>query len=149
MTINNKSSILQELSHAKIAHMRWIKHADHLISGLPVDKNFIPLEATSCGFGKWLYSTGSKLRTDEKFKYLIEQIEFHHDNLHETYMSIYKIYFVMPENRSLIHKIITFNNKEPSKDEKELAKKYYLILEKSSNDLLNLLDKFDLIVREN
>jgi hypothetical protein len=147
MTMNEKSNILQALSNAKIAHMRWVKRTDHLISGLPVDKEFIPLEATECGFGKWLYTIGSDLRSDETFKYLIEQIEFHHDNLHSTYMSIYKIYFLVPENRSLLHKIMTFNSHDISKSEKELAQKYYTILQKSSNDLLDLLDKFDIEVR--
>jgi len=149
MTMNEKSANLQELSYAKIAHMRWVKRADHLISDLPVDKNFIPLEATSCGFGKWLYSRGSILRIDERFKYLIEQIEFHHDNLHDTYKSIYKIYFILPENRSFLHKMMTLNSQELSKDEKELAKKHYEILQKSSDNLLLLLDKFDLELRGN
>ena len=147
MTVNEKSAILQELSNAKIAHMRWVKRADHLVSDLPIDKEFIPLEAISCGFGKWLYTTGSDLRANEDFKYLIEQIEFHHDNLHDTYMSIYKIYFVVPEHRSLLHKVMTFNSHDVSKKEKEFAKKHYSILEKSSTNLLALLDKFDILVR--
>ena len=37
----NRSEILQETTKAKIAHKRWVKRADHLISGLPVDKDFI------------------------------------------------------------------------------------------------------------
>jgi len=139
-----KSHILQELSKAKVAHMRWVKRADHLISDLPVDKEFIPLEATTCGFGQWLYKgSGSELRSLEKFKYIIEQIEFHHDNLHELYSNIYKIYFVMPEKRSLLHKIVTFNSKTISAKEKGEAKKYFTLLKKSSEDLIELLDKFD------
>jgi len=143
-----KSSILQEVSQAKIAHMRWVKRADHLISDLPVDKEFIPLEATTCGFGKWLYAEmGSQLRVMETFKYIMEQLEFHHDNLHESYSKIYKIYFVMPEKRSLLHKLVTFNSKTVSNKEKEEAKKYFDILKKSSDDLIALLDKFENEVR--
>jgi hypothetical protein len=147
MTINDKSSLLQELSHAKIAHMRWVKRADHLISGLPVDKESIPIESTSCAFGKWLYNMSASVRINESFKYLIEQIEFHHDNLHDNYISIYKIYFVMPKNRSFLYKIMTFNSHEVSEEEKILAKNYYKMLKKSSDELLALLDKFDLTVR--
>lgn len=144
-----KASILQEVSQAKIAHMRWVKRADHLISDLPVDKEFIPLEAVNCGFGKWLYAeTGSKLRVMEAFKYMIEQIEFHHDNLHDAYSKIYKIYFVMPEKRSLLHKLVTFNSKTVSDKEKVEAKKYFELLKKSSDDLIALLDKFENEVKE-
>jgi len=103
-----KAQVLQELSKAKIAHMRWVKRADHLISDLPVDKEFIPLEATSCGFGKWLYTgTGLELRSVDKFKYIIEQIEFHHDNLHDLYRAPLKI-----PSTNLITSTsqITFNN---------------------------------------
>jgi len=139
-----KAQVLQELSKAKIAHMRWVKRADHLISDLPVDKEFIPLEATSCGFGKWLYTgTGSELRSVDKFKYIIEQIEFHHDNLHDLYSNIYKIYFVMPEKRSLLHKIVTFNSKAITSKEKDEAKKYFNLLKKSSEDLIALLENLN------
>ena len=144
-----KSVVLQELSKAKIAHMRWVKRADHLISDLPIDKEFIPLEATTCGFGRWLYGdVGNKLRITDRFQHLIEQIEFHHDNLHDTYSKIYNIYFVMPEKRSLLHKIVTFNSKKVSAKEKEEAKKYFKQLKKSSEDLIALLDRFEREVRE-
>jgi hypothetical protein len=145
----SKSTILQELSSAKIAHMRWVKRADHLISGLPVDKEFIPLESTTCGFGKWLYGeVGQKLRLEEEFKSIIEQIEFHHDNLHDVYGEIYKIFFVMPEQRSLLHKIITFNSKKVSEKEKMRAKEYFHSLQKSSTDLIGLLEKLESMVKD-
>ena len=148
MTSHERSVILQELSDAKVAHMRWVKRADHLISDLPVDKEFIPLEATACGFAQWLYNAGSTLRTKENLKDLIEQIEFHHDNLHDTYRSIYKIYFIVPEHRSLLHKIMTFNSHDVSNAEKELAKEHYAMLKKSSEYLLALIDKFDIQIRK-
>jgi len=144
----SKATILQELSNAKIAHMRWVKRADHLISGLPVDKEFIPLESTTCGFGKWLYGTvGQKLRLEDEFKSIIEQIEFHHDNLHDVYGEIYKVFFVMPEQRSLLHKIITFNSKKVSEKEKSKAKEYFHSLQKSSTELIALLEKLELLVK--
>jgi len=138
-----RANILQEISKAKIAHKRWVKRADHLISGLPVDKEFIPLEATSCGFGKWLYSQGTELRSINATKYLIEEIEHHHDDLHDTYSEIYKLYYMIPENRSFLSKLLTFNSKKISEKEKELAKKYFQQLKGSSEELLNLLDKLD------
>lgn len=145
----SKSTILQELSSAKIAHMRWVKRADHLISGLPVDKEFIPLEPTVCGFGRWLYGdVGQRLRLDDDFKSIIEQIEFHHDNLHDVYGEIYKVFFVMPEKRSLLHKIMTFNSKKVSEKEKIKAKEYFHSLQTSSNDLLGLLERLEREVKK-
>ena len=139
-----RAAILQETTKAKIAHKRWVKRADHLISGLPVEKEFIPLEATSCGFGRWLYSQGTQLRIIEATRYLIEEIESHHDDLHDTYSEIYKIYFTIPENKSFLSKVFTFNSKKVSTKGKQQAQIYFEQLKKSSDELLNLLDKLDL-----
>ena len=138
-----RSDILQETNRAKIAHKRWVKRADHLISGLPVDKEFIPLDPTSCGFGKWLYTQGSQLRTIIETKYIVEEIEHHHDNLHDSYGEIYKIFFIVPENRTILRKMFTFNSKKVSDKEKELAKQYFRQLSQSSEELLNLIDKLE------
>jgi len=138
-----RTNLLQELAKAKIAHKRWVKRADHLISGLPVDKEFIPLEATSCGFGRWLYSQGTQLRTIDATKYIIEEIEHHHDDLHDTYGEIYKLYYMVPENRSFLTKILTFNSKKITEKEKVVAKKYFLQLKDSSEELINLLNKLE------
>ena len=139
----NKATILQEITKAKIAHKRWMKRADHLISGLPVDKEFIPLEATTCGFGRWLYGQGTTLRTIEATKYIIEEIEHHHDDVHDAYAKIYNIYFIIPENKSFLSKVFTFNSKKVSKNDIETAKKYFTQLQNSSDELLALLDRLE------
>jgi len=139
----NKAAILQEVTKAKIAHKRWVKRADHLISGLPVDKEFIPLEATTCGFGRWLYGQGTVLRTIEATRYIIEEIEHHHDDVHDAYAQIYNLYFIIPEKKSFLSKVLTFNSKKVSKSDIEIAKKYFKQLQSSSNELLSLLDKLE------
>ena len=138
-----RADILQEITKAKIAHKRWVKRADHLISGLPVDKEFIPLEATSCGFGRWLYTQGTELRTIEATRYIMDEIEHHHDDLHDSYGEIYKIYFIMPENKSFLSKVFTFNSKKVTDKDKEKAKIYFRQLKESSGELLALLDKLE------
>ena len=142
------ASILQETNSAKIAHKRWVKRADHLISGLPVEKEFIPLEPTSCAFGQWFYSQGSQLRNLSSLAEVLGQIEKYHDELHDIYGRIYKIYFMMPQNRSLLHKILTFNSKDVTKDEQKEAESYYTLLEESSETLLFLVAQFETKVRE-
>lgn len=139
-----RAAILQELTQAKIVHKRWAKRADHLISGLPVDKDFIPLKSTSCGFGTWFYSRGTKLRTFEATRYIMDEIEYHHNDLHDTYNKIYNLYFVIPENRSFLTKVLTFNSKKISSSEIEEAKIYFRQLTRSSEELLNLLDRLEL-----
>lgn len=135
-----KTSILQQLTAAKKAHLRWVKRADHLISGLPVDKEFIPLESTTCDFGIWFYEEGAKLRLVPTIDNLINRIEYHHNELHDAYMDIYKIFFIVPHQRSLLHKILTFNSKELSTAEKESAKAHFKYLRRSSEELLAVLD---------
>ncbi|HFU77872.1 MAG TPA: hypothetical protein ENK98_04500 [Epsilonproteobacteria bacterium] len=135
-----QTSILQHIADAKKAHLRWVKRADHLISGLPVDKEFIPLEATSCGFGLWVYSEGAKLRLVPSIDNLMNRIEHHHNDLHDAYMDIYKIFFIMPQQRSILHKILTFNSKIVSSSEKEKARAHFKYLKRSSEELLAVLD---------
>ena len=142
------SSILHQTGNAKVAHERWVRRADHLISGLPVEKQFIPLEPTSCEFGKWFYSQGSQLRTLDSLKEILSGIEKQHDKLHDIYGKIYTIYFLTPHKRTLLHKIMTLNSKEVTKAEKEQARVYYKSLSETSDFLLFLVDQFELEVRE-
>ncbi len=145
----SKAKIIQELNSAKIAHSRWVKRADHLISGLPVDKAFIPLEPTTCGFGQWLYGpVGEKLRLNPAYRGIIEQIEHYHDRLHDTYGQIYKYFFVLPEQRSLLHKIVTFNSKRVSKKEMEQARLLFIELKELSVEMITLLERLEIVVRE-
>jgi len=145
-----KSAILQEISDAKIAHRRWVKRAEHLVSGLPVDKEFIPLEADSCKFGKtFLYGeVGRELRIFEVFKYDLEQVEYLHTSLHDLYAKIYEIFFVIPEKRSFLYKLTHFDSNNPNKQEKEEAEKYLLSLKETSSELIKMLDKVEAKVRE-
>ena len=144
-----KAKILQELNSAKIAHERWVKRAEHLVDGLPVDQSFIPLDPTECGFGRWLYSDmGQRLRLLKEYRSLIEQIEFYHDKLHDIYRKIYKIYFVIPNERSLLHKILTFNSKKITSSEQQKAQEYFMELQKSSIELKQLLIQMEHVTKE-
>ena len=142
------SSILHQTSNAKVAHTQWVRRADHLISGLPVEKQFIPLDPTACAFGRWFYSQGSQLRTLDSLKEILDGIEKQHDKLHDIYGKIYKIYFIVPNNRTFLHKVFTLNSKEVTKSEKEEARAYYHSLTKTSDLLLYFVDQFELEVRE-
>jgi hypothetical protein len=135
-----QSSIIRHIYDAKNAHKRWMTRTEHLISGLPVDKSFIPSQAMECDFGKWLYFEGAKLRSLPDVTKIINSLEHHHNELHMSYMHIYKIYFVLPKKRSILHKILTLNSRSVSKEEIEKAKEYFEYLQHTSIEIVSLLD---------
>jgi len=139
----NRSSTLQRIYDAKQAHLRWVKRAKHLVEGLPVDKEFIPLQPTSCVFGKWLYSEGNILKKIPKTSNIMEELEEQHNEIHETYRNIYKIFFILPNSRSLIHKVFTFNSKQVSSSEKEKAQIYFKYLIHNSEKLMDTLNQLE------
>ena len=139
----NRSSILQRITEAKKAHFHWVKRAKHLVEGLPVDKEFIPLNPTSCLFGQWFYSEGDMFRQLSKTSTIMEEIEERHNRLHETYSNIYKIFFILPQNRSFIHKILTLNSRHVSKSEKKKAKTYFKSLKDGSKELIEALNQLE------
>ena len=139
----NQASLLQHICNAKKAHLHWVKRARHLVEGLPVNKDFIPLEATSCHFGKWFYSEGRHLQKLESTSKLIQNIEREHDRLHESYKNIYKIFFIVPEQKSLLQKIFLFNYHSVSNNEQEQAKIYFQYLKRTSEELIDTLTQLE------
>ena len=134
-----QASLLQHIHNAKKAHLHWVKRARHLVEGLPINKDFIPLEATSCHFGKWFYTEGMYLKNIESTRKLIQEIEIEHDKLHESYKNIYKIFFIIPEQKSLLQKFFLFNYHSISKNEQEKAKIYFKYLKRTSEELVDTL----------
>lgn len=141
MNVRNNGLHIQDIAEAKVAHMRWVKRASHLVSGYDIDKNFVPIEETACSFGKWFYTHGIFLLRDEKYEDLMERIGELHIQVHDYYREIYDIYFVIPQKRSLLHKIVTFSSKKVSTKDKEKAIEAYKSLEKISTQLIELLEE--------
>jgi len=139
----NQASLLQHIHNAKKAHLHWVKRARHLVEGLPINKDFIPLEATSCRFGKWFYTEGMHLRKIESTRKLIKEIEIEHNKLHETYKNIYKIFFIVPKQKSLLQKFFLFNYHSISNNEQEKAKIYFKYLKRTSDELIDTLTRLE------
>ena len=135
----NQGSLLQHVFDAKKAHLRWVKRARHLVEGLPVDKEFVPLKPTDCHFGTWLYSEGAILNQISSTSKLMQQIELIHNEVHDTYKNIYEIFFIIPNEKSLLYKIFTFNSYKISTTEQEKAKIYLKYLQRASQELIILL----------
>jgi len=142
----NKAMILHELAQAKIAHQRWVKRVDHLISGLPVEKEFISQDPISCCFGEWLYGLGGeKLRSYYIFEPTITQIEREHNALHEAYEKIYKVFY--DKQRTFLHKIVSLGRKHVTRRELTEAKANFMILKDHSLKLTRLLEKLEKAVK--
>ena len=141
MNIRNNGLHIQDINEAKVAHMRWVKRAKHLVSGYNIDINFVPVEETACNFGKWFYTHGIFLLRDERYEELMERIGELHIQVHNYYREIYNIYFVIPENRSLLKKIVTFSSKKVSTKDKEKAAEAFKSLEETSTQLIELLEE--------
>lgn len=155
--LTTKASILQHIYNAKRAHQEWVRKADRLVNGLDgyqgkkvdlnVDKTYIPLDASSCEFGKWFNSHSFHLGSIPSIGKFITRIDEHHIQLHKTYENIYTLFFVMPENRSFVHKLVTFNSKKVSKEERNQAKIHLGYLKHSSTELLEVLEILEEKVR--
>jgi len=142
----NKAMILHELAQAKIAHLRWVKRVDHLISGLPVDKEFIPQDPMDCRFGEWLYGlVGEKLRSYYVFEPTLHQIEREHNALHSVYDKIYQTFY--EQKPSLLYKFISFGKKKVSKKQLAEANANFSLLQEHSNELTRLIEKLEKAVK--
>jgi len=145
----NKASMIQQIQDAKLSHKNWVKKADRLVNGLngykekqvylDVDKTFIPLESSSCDFGVWFNNFAIHLSNFNSIGSCLGRIEQHHNELHETYEKIYFIFFVKPEQKSFIEKLLTFNAKKVSDLDREKAQIHLEYLKRSSKDLLEAL----------
>ena len=88
-----KKQALLEIRDAHIAHTKWVRRAKHLVENLPVDEKMIPLDHTECHFGQWLYNSGMKYKNIPQLTHTIRAIDESHQELHNIYLNIYKIYF--------------------------------------------------------
>jgi len=146
--VSSKAAMLQNIYNAKRAHKEWVKRAEKLVNGydgfrgnkvdVSVDKSFIPLDSSECEFGKWFDTYAVKLAKYDSIGRFINRIEEHHNALHETYAHIYSVFFVLPEKRSFLHKLLTFNSKKVS--EREKARIHLGYLKRSSKELLEVLE---------
>ena len=132
-----KSEIISKIRAARFAHVQWVQKAKSLVNGLEIREEDIPLTSDSCTFGKWFYSDGQVLLAifNEKS---VKEIETLHNQLHEEYMNIFKIYFDL-SNLGFFAKLLN-RGKKISEKEKLKALVYLSNLEKISDSLIQHLN---------
>lgn len=132
-----KSEIISKIRAARFAHVQWVQKAKSLVNGIAIKEEDIPLTSDSCTFGKWFYSDGQVLLAifNEKS---VKEIEVLHNQLHEEYMNIFKIYFDL-SNLGFFAKLLN-QGKKVSEKEKLKALVYLSNLEKISDSLIQHLN---------
>ena len=138
--MGKKEDILIQLRNAKKAHLKWVHRARALTEGLPVEKDAIPMDSTECVFGQWFYGDGQAIALLPGMD-CFKLIEAKHDQLHDAYMKIFKIYFG-EMNRSFFSKLFNLK-KKISQNEHEIAIDYYAQLKAISEELLAQIEKLE------
>ena len=141
--------MIQQIQDAKLSHKNWVKKADQLVNGLngyqgkkvylDVDKTFVPLDSSSCEFGEWFDNFAIHLSKFDSIGSFVERIKVHHEAVHETYEKIYFIFFVKPEQKSFIKKVLTPKSEKISELDREKAQIHLEYLKQSSQELLEVL----------
>jgi len=126
---------IQQLRFARAAHKAWLVRAEALVNGLPVDQEQVPVVATECSFGKWLYGAGSRLQGFSVFS----QMEDSHSALHRTYAEIFKLLFAEPKGMGKI-----FGQSAKAKKENHYQAELLLPrLQASYDDIISLLETLE------
>ena len=132
-----KDEIVHKIRLARLAHVKWVQRAKSLVNGIPIKEEDIPLTSDACEFGKWFYSDGQILLTIFNNK-TVKELENLHNQLHEEYMNIFKIYFDL-SNLNFFAKLLQ-QGKKVSKEEHHKARLYLKSLEEISEILINKLN---------
>ena len=130
-----KAEIISNLRMAKTSHMKWLSDVQILIrlGNIHQANASIPVNYTSCDFGKWYYGEGQKLNEYSEYT----DIEEIHQLVHDTYLQIYSLY-KKPIEGSL------FNSAKKQKAEREeKARKLDIILKQYSKLLFELLQTLE------
>ena len=132
-----KDEIVHKIRLARLAHVKWVQRAKSLVNGIPIKEEDIPLTPDACQFGKWFYSDGQILLSIFNTK-TVKELEVLHNQLHEEYMNIFKIYFDLSK-LNFLAKLLQ-QGKKVSKEETHKAKLYLKSLEEISEILIKKLN---------
>ncbi|MEA1879613.1 MAG: hypothetical protein U9N11_03095 [Campylobacterota bacterium] len=138
-----RSDILREVSNNIVRHERWLKRMDHLTSGLPVDQQLVNIEKTLYFYASWLNNKSCKLHTSYHTNTLVEQIKYQYNELNKFYKEIYNLYFILPKNRKLLHRITTFNRQKITAVETVKARQYFQNILESSGIIFTLFHQLE------
>lgn len=133
----NKIDVIQQLRSARRAHLRWVKSADALIQGIPLDKNQVPIESTDCTFGQWYNRASDDIHAIPGF----EEINQPHEMLHSIYREIFTL--LIPEKKKgLISRLFGSKPVVSEKNTQE-ARILFQLLKEQSDLIVEQLDRME------
>ena len=136
----------KQIEKARFAHTNWLRRAKHLIEGLPVSEEMLPLAPDACEFGRWYSGVDKKLKKFPQLREVLENIEQYHFEVHAIYFNIYDIYYIQLERSWFMAKIFD-SRKEPTEEQKKAAYMYFDALEQASEKLLSELDSLEMSLK--
>jgi len=132
-----KSDIILKIRKARFAHIQWVQKAKSLVNGFEINEKDIPLTPDTCEFGCWFYTDGQILLTIFNEE-TVNELELLHNQLHEEYLTIFKIYFDTSDF-GLIAKLLHLRKRVTS-EEQEKALKHFRSLKQTSEKLIKKLN---------
>jgi len=154
----NKAVMIQSIQDIKRSDKTWVKKADWLVNAtdeirsqrsyIHADKSFVPSNSKTSDFDRWFNENGTLLSSFKSIGHLMSRVEEHHYALHEIYTHIYTLLVTMPENRSLLQKVLSFNSKKILQSEKEQAKIHLEYLKKTYDEFVEVLEILETRVKE-
>lgn len=138
-----KEHVVTHLRNAKSAHISWLQKAKLLINGVDVNEEAVPVDSTECNFGKWFYGEGQKLNAlSNNPPECMQNIERLHFQLHDTYLTIFNIYFNKPKS-GFFAKIFGTKKATLTPEELTLAKMNYEKMEGISHQLIDEINRLE------
>lgn len=139
-----QKEIIDQIRKAKSAHIRWRSFAQALVSGVAIDEEKLPVEHTSCAFGKWYHGEGKELLGNLA---TYDGIYTPHEMLHEIYKRIYTIVNTeTEEKKGLMSKM--FGGKDDEEERYRQARELMTEMIGVSDSLLKALEMLEEEVRE-
>ena len=138
----NKEAIVSTLRTAALNHKKWAENALSLISGIPLDKEQVPVNSTDCAFGQWYYNDGQSLRDIPGFK----DIEDQHDKLHKKYREIFVLLFGEAEDKPSFFSKLFGRSQKLEKAKKQKAMDKYQQLHVYSEKIIKQLVQLEKLI---
>lgn len=150
------AQIIQNINLAKLDNAKWVRYANALINGQQLSKEGIPTSVDECVPCQWLYAHSDevsklcqKIEASEIdfFHFdIMEEIEILRYNLHENYLQIFRTY--LPEMNYSFFVNLFRNSKGPSQYDKIKAKRVFMEMKQTAEELDRKLDYLEQSLRE-
>lgn len=126
-----KEKNMYRLYKARTSHLKWVNNIKLLVSGVEIEKKYLPPVAQDSEFGEWFYNEAKQFAQFNS-KNVLDEMEELLEEMYSIFAKIYSIYF--SKDKGALKAFFGFRN-SASQYEKELASRCY-------EDIVVLSDRF-------